>query len=553
MSTLLNINTLNLTIGETPILHDVNLSVEPGRILAIVGESGSGKSMTALSAMQLLPLGSRATGSIRFQNNELIDASEALMMDMRGNDMAMIFQEPMTALNPVHTIGDQISEGILLHENAGRSEAAARAHHLMQRVGLPPSRFPLSRYPHQLSGGQRQRVMIAMACALQPKLLIADEPTTALDVTLQAQILKLLRELVDDTGMGLILISHDLAVVADMADDIVVMKDGEVVDSGTTLGVLRTISHPYTAQLAEASSHIPKRTLPPVLTAERKANKARPLLQISDVIRDYPTVRKNLFQPGDPFRAVDRASFDLFNGQSIGLVGESGCGKSTLARIVLGLDKPTSGSVIFDGLQLTTADHDAMQQARRNVQIVFQDPYASFNPRHTVERLVAEPLYLEEGVSAEDKRQRVAVALEEVGLDGSAMRKYPHEFSGGQRQRLAIARALITRPALIIADEPVSALDVSIRARVLDLFAQLRDRLGIAYLFISHDLGVVRAICDEVLVMQAGKIVERGRVSDVFDNPQSNAARDLVAATPDLERALTRLEGTATGQNGVSA
>ena len=550
MTSLLQIENLNLAIGGTPILHDVNLSVAPGRILAIVGESGSGKSMTALSAMQLLPNDSEATGSIRFQDNELIGADEALMMDMRGDDLAMIFQEPMTALNPVHTIGDQISEGILLHEGAVRSEATARAHELMERVGLPPSRFALSRYPHQLSGGQRQRVMIAMACALQPKLLIADEPTTALDVTLQAQILRLLRGLVDDTGMGLVLISHDLAVVADMADDILVMKDGRVVDSGTTLGVLHTINHPYTAQLAEASSHIPERTLPPVLTAERRASEAEPLLQITDVIRDYPTARKNLFQPGDPFRAVDHASFDLFNGQSIGLVGESGCGKSTLARILLGLDQPTRGSVTFQGTELTSADHDAMQRARRNVQVVFQDPYASFNPRHRVERLVAEPLYLEESLTAEDKRKRVAVALEEVGLDASAMRKYPHEFSGGQRQRLAIARALITRPALIVADEPVSALDVSIRARVLDLFAELRDRLGIAYLFISHDLGVVRAICDEVLVMQAGRIVERGLVSDVFDNPQSNAARDLVAATPDLERALARLEARRLDETG---
>ena len=352
--------------------------------------------------------------------------------------------------------------------------------------------------------------------------------------------------------MSVILISHDLAVVADMADDIVVMKDGEVVDSSTTLGVLRNISHPYTAQLAEASSHIPERTLPPVLTEERKASQAEPLLQIADVVRDYPTARKNLFQPGEPFRAVDHASFDIFNGQNIGLVGESGCGKSTLARIILGLDTPTGGSVIFQGTELTTAGQDAMQRARRNVQVVFQDPYASFNPRHKVERLVAEPLYLEEGLGSEDKRDRVAVALEEVGLDASAMRKYPHEFSGGQRQRLAIARALITRPALIVADEPVSALDVSIRARVLDLFAQLRDRLGIAYLFISHDLGVVRAICDEVLVMHTGRIVERGLVSDVFDNPQSDAARDLVAATPDLERALARLEGAAAGRNGVS-
>ncbi len=537
---MLEIEKLSLTIGDTAILNEVSLSVEPGHVLAIVGESGSGKSMTALSTMQLLPNGARTNGSVRFQGQELLDADEQQLMRLRGDDIAMIFQEPMTALNPVHTIGDQIAEGILLHESASRSDATSRAYELMERVGLPPSRFPLSRYPHQLSGGQRQRVMIAMACALQPKLLIADEPTTALDVTLQAQILDLLRGLVDETGMALVLISHDLAVVAEMADDIVVMKEGEAVDTGTTLGVLQNITHPYTAQLAEASSHVPSRERPPVLTGEQQKTGSDPLLAVKDVVRDYPTTRKGLFQPGDPFRAVDHVSFDLFDGQSIGLVGESGCGKSTLARMVLGLDRPTGGSIRFQSTDLTDTDYEGIIAVRRDIQVVFQDPYASFNPRHKVERLVAEPLYLEPDLTPQDRRDRVSDALAEVHLDTSAMNKYPHEFSGGQRQRLAIARALITRPALIVADEPVSALDVSIRARVLDLFAELRDRLGIAYLFISHDLGVVRAICDEVMVMEAGQIAERGLVSDVFESPHSEAAAKLVEATPDLERALSR-------------
>ncbi|MEE9314028.1 MAG: dipeptide ABC transporter ATP-binding protein [Rhizobiaceae bacterium] len=532
------IEKLNLSIGNTVILDDVSLSLAPGKILGVVGESGSGKSLTALSAMQLLPEGSTTSGSIKFNGHELLGADEELMQDLRGDDMAMIFQEPMTALNPVHTIGDQISEGIILHEGISSREAEERTLGLLERVGLPPAEYPLSRYPHELSGGQRQRVMIAMACAQSPDLLIADEPTTALDVTLQAQILNLLRSLVDEQGMGLILISHDLAVVAEMTDEIVVMRDGKVMDAGPTGAILRGLKHPYTRQLAKASSHIPKRNSPPVLTSAEKANNTKPLLQAVDVTRDYPTARKSLFKPREPFRAVDKVSLELFPGQSIGLVGESGCGKSTLARMILALDKPTNGKILFDGVDLSSASQTEIQHARRNMQVVFQDPFASFNPRHKVEKLVAEPLYLESHLTADEKHERVIAALDEVGINADALDKYPHEFSGGQRQRLAIARALITRPALIVADEPVSALDVSIRAQVLDLLSELREKLDLTYLFISHDLGVVRAICDEVFVMEKGEIVEHGPSHSIFDSPQSAAAKRLVEATPNLERAI---------------
>ncbi len=535
---MLVIDRLNLTIGDTPILHDVSLSVDAGRILGIVGESGSGKSMTALSTMQLLPGGSKTSGSIQFCGQELLQADDDLMQDLRGDDIGIIFQEPMTALNPVHTIGDQIAEGIILHDGVQRDEAQARTIKLLERVGLPPSRYPLSRYPHELSGGQRQRVMIAIACAQKPQLLIGDEPTTALDVTLQAQILRLLRELVDESGMGLILISHDLAVVAEMTDEIAVMREGRVVDHGPTGAVLRGLEHPYTRRLAEASTHVPVRHKPPLLTKDAEKKAEAPLLRATGLVREYPTPRKNLFARGAPFRAVDEVDLTLYQGQSIGLVGESGCGKSTLARMILALDKPTEGSIHFHGMDLGTADSTSLRRARRDMQVVFQDPFASFNPRHKVERLVAEPLYLEDPLSANEKRDRVLTALQEVGLNETALDKYPHEFSGGQRQRLAIARALITRPALIIQDEPVSALDVSIRAQVLDLLSQLRERLGLTYLFISHDLGVVRAICDEVLVMDAGKIVEHGSVHSVLDNPQSQAAQRLAAATPNLEKAI---------------
>ncbi|MEM8749637.1 MAG: dipeptide ABC transporter ATP-binding protein [Pseudomonadota bacterium] len=535
---MLAIKDLSLSIGGTPILKDIDLSLEKGRILGVVGESGSGKSMTALSAMQLLPEGSVTSGSIMFEGHSLLGASDTLMQDLRGDDIAMIFQEPMTALNPVHTIGDQIAEGIILHDGAGRQEAETRVHELLNLVGLPPERFPLSRYPHELSGGQRQRVMIAMACAQRPSLLIADEPTTALDVTLQAQILRLLRDLVEQTGMGLMLISHDLAVVAEVTDDIVVIRDGRVLDAGPTGSVLRELKHPYTRQLAEASSHVPAKTRPPVLTADQERVQASPMLELRSVSRVFPTRRKSLWRKEPPFIAVDDVSLTVYPGQSIGLVGESGCGKSTLARMILGLDAPTNGTVHFLGTEFHTANHDEIRDVRKNLQVVFQDPFSSFNPRHKVARLVAEPLYLEPELSNDQKHERVVRALLEVGLDESAMDKYPHEFSGGQRQRLAIARALITRPALIVADEPVSALDVSIRAQVLDLLSELRERLNLAYLFISHDLGVVRAICDEVFVMERGRIVEHDTVAQVFDQPKSDAAKALVRATPDLERAL---------------
>ena len=535
---MLDIENLNLSISGAPILRNVSLSVGAGKILGIVGESGSGKSLTALSLMQLLPDGSELSGDINLKDRNILNTTEEDMQKVRGQEISMIFQEPMTALNPVHTIGDQVCEAIRNSANLPKSELKERAANMLEKVGLPTSQFPLTRYPHELSGGQRQRVMIAMACAQEPSLMIADEPTTALDVTLQAQILKLLRNIVNETGMSLILISHDLAVVAEVTDEIIVMRDGEVLDAGPTGKVLRQLNHPYTAQLAKASTHIPTRTIAPVISSEQVEKEITPILKAQNIVRHYPTIRKSLFKKGVPFRAVNGASFELFKGQSMGLVGESGCGKSTLARIILGLDNPTSGSVNFLGTNLTTTKSDDMRTARRNLQVVFQDPFASFNPRHRVVRLVAEPLYLEPHLTKTQKRDRVRSALAEVGMDDSALEKYPHEFSGGQRQRLAIARALITRPALIVADEPVSALDVSIRAQVLDLLADLRERLDLTYLFISHDLGVVRAICDEVMVMQAGEIVEQGPVGDVFNSPQSNAAKELVDATPNLERAL---------------
>ncbi len=543
---LLEIENLSLEIDGQPILRGVDLSVSAGETMGLVGESGSGKSMTALTVMQLLPHATRATGRVSFDGIDILSATEDQMCALRGDDIGMVFQEPMTALNPVKTIGEQVAEGIRWHTNAGRAEAEERARRMLDRVGLPAQKFPLSRYPHELSGGQRQRVVIAIACALKPKLLIADEPTTALDVVLQQQILELLKGLVAENRMGLLLISHDLAVVTEMSDRVTVLRHGEVMETGETARTLSEQNHPYTRQLALASMHVPKRnvrhpetrfTAPPSVLPDDQS----PLLSVQSVSRLYPGRRISLFRRDTPVHAVDDVSFSIAPGQSVALVGRSGCGKSTLARMVLALDRPTGGEIRFRGEAITEKSEAGLKAARRDMQVVFQDPYGSFDPRQKVEKLVAEPLHLlEKKPSRAERRELVAHALHEVGLRSRDMDKYPHEFSGGQRQRLSIARAIITRPKLVVADEPVSALDVSIRAQVLDLFAELNGKLGVAYLFITHDLTVARAITDDVLVMHEGKIVERGRTGEILDHPQSEAARALVDAAPDLHRAITR-------------
>ena len=556
---LLEIDSLSLSIGATTILKDVSLSLDPGEVLGVVGESGSGKSMTALSIMRLLPDGARLAGKLTVDGIDILAATEDAMCRLRGDDIGMVFQEPMTALNPVKTIGEQVAEGIRWHRRVSRAEAEESARRILDRVGLPEARFPLSRFPHQLSGGQRQRVVIAIACALKPKLLIADEPTTALDVVLQAQILDLLRDLVDETKMGLLLISHDLAVVTDMADRIAIMKAGSIIDTGETARVLSEQSHPYTRQLTLASTHVPARrraTLPPVAKPTAAGAAAKPLsqqeaalsraggatlLSVENITRDYPGHRSTLFRKSAPVRAVDDVSFAMDFGQSVALVGRSGCGKSTLARMILALDPPTSGTIHFMGETITGRREGDIRAARRNMQVVFQDPYGSFDPRQRVERLVSEPLNLLDTQPTHSRRRDMVVAaLAEVGLLDSDLEKFAHEFSGGQRQRLSIARAIITRPKLVVADEPVSALDVSIRAQILDLFADLNGRLGIAFLFITHDLTVARAITDQVMVMHDARIVERGDTRAVLDHPQSEAAQALVAAAPDLHRSIAR-------------
>ena len=529
----LEIKNLRVAIHGTQILKNINLKAARGEKIGVIGESGSGKSMTAFSVMGLLPSGADISGEIMLDGQSLLDNSENQMCAIRGNDIGMIFQEPMTALNPVKTIGDQVAETVLIHGGATRIAARKIARKTLNRVGLPADQFPLNRYPHELSGGQRQRVVIAMAIALRPKLLIADEPTTALDVSTQAQILALLEQLVVEDGMCLMLITQDLAVVAKMADHVVIMKSGRVIESGETRKLFQEMQHPYSRALFAASGHIPN----------RKAHidaKDTPVLEVKSVVRDYVLPRKGLLGKPAYFRAVNGVSFVIKRGESLGLVGESGCGKSTLTRAILGLDALEGGEIRIAGTPVLAGIH-MPRDLRRKMQVVFQDPYGSFNPRHKVARLISEPFHLLETPPIGATRQlAVDEALVSVGMVPADAQKYIHEFSGGQRQRIAIARALIIRPDLIILDEAVSALDVSVRAQILDLLAELSDRLKLSYLFISHDLSVVRSITERVIIMKSGELVEQGETKAVFENPQHPYTQELINAAPNLQEILTK-------------
>ena len=518
---MISVRDLLVTIHGKPVLADVHLDLAPGTITGLVGESGSGKSMTALAIIGLLPDSAAVAGEVLLDGRNLLALPERAMNDLRGRRIGMIFQEPMTALNPLMTIGDQVAEVLRQHHGMDREAALAVARDRLTRVGLPDPRFPMGLYPHQLSGGQRQRVAIAMAIADAPDLLIADEPTTALDVTRQAQILDLLRGLVRDEGMALLLITHDLAVVAGIADRVAVMQAGRIVEEGPTEALFRTQGHPYTRALFAAARQEPARVQVPADDS--------PILQVDNAVREYLLPRPSAFAPHPVLRAVDDVSLTVADGESVGLVGESGCGKSTLTRAILGLEPLQSGQIRLDGQPVTKTMPNAL---RAKVQVVFQDPYGSFDPRWRVDRLVAEPFHLT-GRPA-DWRDRVADALAQVGIPPDAMSRHIHEFSGGQRQRIAIARALIIRPGLIVLDEAVSALDVQVRAQVLDLLSSLRASHGLAWLFISHDLSVVRSITDRVLVMDKGRIVENGPTEQVLTAPRHAVTQRLVAATPRI-------------------
>ncbi|MFD1344622.1 dipeptide ABC transporter ATP-binding protein [Litorisediminicola beolgyonensis] len=510
---LLEIDRLSVRIGETEILREVSLSVAPGEIVALTGESGSGKSMTALAAMGLLPRGAETSGALGLGGEDLLSLSERRLCGLRGKAMGMIFQEPMTALNPVQTIGAQVAETARIHAaTPGKAEDLARR--ALDRAGLEA--IPMDRYPHELSGGQRQRVVIAIATVLAPRLLIADEPTTALDVTTQARILSLLERLAREDGMGLLLITHDLAVVHGLADRIAVMNKGEVVETGPTKTVFAERRHPYTRALFEASAH--RADLVP-------QDAQMPLLTVKGLTRTYPLPRPRPFAPRPRMTALKDVSFTLGRGERLGLVGESGSGKSTLTRALLGLDPVDSGTIAL------AAD----APGAKRMQVVFQDPYGSFNPRHRVRRLLAEPFHgLPDAPTGAALDARIARALNDVGLEPSAADRHIHAFSGGQRQRIAIARALITDPEIILFDEATSALDVRVRAQILDLIADLSRRYGLSYIFISHDLSVVRGITDRVLVLKDGEIVEDAATETLFDNPRHPYTIALMEAAPRL-------------------
>jgi len=491
---LLEIDALSVSIGAARILKSVSLEVGAGEILGLVGASGSGKSMTALAVMQLLPAHARLTGAVRLRGETLTGKTDAELQGIRGRELGIVFQEPMTALNPLMCIGDQVAETVRLH----------------------------------LSGGQRQRVAIAMAVVLAPPLLMADEPTTALDVGTQAEVLRLLKELAHTRNMGLILVSHDLAVVAQVTDRFAVMHQGEIVEQGPTQQLLRHLQHPYGKALLAAADLRPKRA-----AASRESSPA--VLQVRDVVHEYPRRRRSLWHAATALRAVDGVSLVIHAGETVALVGESGSGKSSLLRVVLALERPQAGEVRLLGDALSTAKGAALRRLRRSIQVVFQDPYGSFDPQWSVERLIAEPFFLlDSPPAAAERRRQVATVLEQVGLSAADARRFPHEFSGGQRQRIAIARALITQPSVIAFDEAVSALDVLVRAQILELLAELAARLNLAYLFVSHDLHVVRSIADRVYVMQQGRIVEHGSADEVFGAPRHAYTQALIAATPRL-------------------
>jgi len=537
---LLEIKSLSVSIDHKAILNDLSLHLNAGEILAVAGESGSGKTMTALAVAGLLPLRSKLAGEIVFDGHKLNQLNDRQMCQLRGRDIGMVFQEPMTALNPAMPIGKQVAETVRIHRKVSRTVAMKLARETLDRVGLPAQQFSLDRYPHNLSGGQRQRVAIAIAIAMKPKLLIADEPTTALDVTTQADILVLFKQLVREDNVALILVTHDLAVVAETADRVVVMKDGEIVDQGDVLSVFRNSAQAYTKTLMQNSVHVPQRKN--ARGTGKQLSGESPVLEVRNVIRDYYGARR-LFGERQITRAVNDVSLQIAANENVGLVGESGCGKSTLLRTILGLDQPQAGQVRVFGQPFPTNNKAEMRKLRRQLQVVFQDPYGTFDPRWRVSELISENFHLlDTPLSVAESRKKVDEILEQVGMRASDADQYPHEFSGGQRQRIAIARALITGPTIIALDEAVSALDVSIRAQILDLLADLSDRLGVSYLFVTHDLSMVRSITDRVLVMQNGRIVEQGMTSEVFSNPQHAYTAGLLAAVPNMGRALSRRE-----------
>jgi peptide/nickel transport system ATP-binding protein len=591
--------------GQVVAVDDISFRLEAGRTLGIVGESGSGKSVTSLSIMRLLESTGRiAQGSVSLLGRDLVRLPEPELRTIRGREISMIFQEPMTSLNPVFTVGQQVMEAIILHQRIDRAEARQRTIELFREVGIPEPERRVDSYPHQMSGGQKQRVMIAMALSCNPRLLIADEPTTALDVTIQAQILDILRRLRDQRGMSMLFITHDLGVIAEIADDVAVMFKGKIVEYGGVLDIFANPKHPYTKGLLACRPRLDNlyKRLPTVsdfMTVreehgrieiiEKQLDETRlnyltsrgrgrllhprpelaalghpweeahhapdtttvpddqpPLLQVRNLQVHFPIRKGLLLRRAGEVKAVDDISFNVYRGQTLGLVGESGCGKTTAGRAILRLLEPTAGQVLYEGVDVASLDGNALRQMRRRLQIIFQDPYGSMNPRLTVESALIEPMKIFGlGKSFNERRDRAVTLLEEVGLESRFLRRYPHEFSGGQRQRICIARALTVEPEFIICDESVSALDVSVQAQVLNVLKELQENRGLTYIFISHDLSVVKFMADMIAVMNGGKIVEFGPAEAIYARPREEYTRKLIAATPkdDLDSIRQRQAG----------
>ncbi|WP_296382365.1 ABC transporter ATP-binding protein [Winogradskyella sp.] len=539
---------------ENQIIKSISYEIKSNEIIAVVGESGSGKSISSLALMGLLPKGiSKITsGSIVFNNLNLTEFSEKEFQTIRGKDIAMIFQEPMSSLNPSMRCGKQVEEILKQHSNLSKSEINAEVLNLFEKVKLPNPNRIAKAYPHEISGGQKQRVMIAMAIACKPKLLIADEPTTALDVTVQKDILELLKEIQKETKMSVLFISHDLSLVSELADKVMVMYKGEIVEQGSTKSTFNNAKHNYTKALigARPSTEFRLKQLPTisdfmsntinkaiVSDSNRKENhkelyNQEPLLEVIDLEKTYLS-RTGWFSKDEPFKAVDGVSFKIYPGETVGLVGESGCGKSTLGNAILQLDKATSGSIKYKGNSITNLKQNELRELRKDIQIIFQDPFASLNPRLTIGNAILEPMKVHNiGNSDDERKEKVLTILDKVGLNTSYYDRYPHEFSGGQRQRIGIARTIALEPQLIVCDESVSALDISVQAQVLNLLNSLKEQFSFTYLFISHDLAVVKYMADQLIVMNKGKIEEIGDADKIYESPEREYTKKLIHAIP---------------------
>ncbi|MBG9454901.1 ABC transporter ATP-binding protein [Lysinibacillus sphaericus] len=539
---LLEISDLRVSFmtGETEFeaVKGVNFHLNKGETLGIVGESGSGKSVTARSIMRLLPSPPSylKSGNILFKGQEITSLSEKQMETIRGQDISMIFQDPMTSTNPTIRIGEQVAESLIKHQSMTKAEAYKQTIELLKLVGIRNAEERYKQYPHEFSGGMRQRVMIAMALACQPSLLIADEPTTALDVTIQAQILKLMRDMQKKMGTSIILITHDLGVVAGMCDRIIVMKEGEIVEQGTTEEIFENAQHPYTKKLLNALPKLHEKKQPKQITnVQLEIDRNKPLIEVTHLSKEFALGR------GQMVKAVNDLSFHIYPGETLGLVGESGSGQSTTGRTILQLHQPTNGEVLYQGVPITRLTKKQLKAMRRHMQIIFQDPYSSLNPRKKIVDIIGEALDIHKLVKTnEERHQRVAELLELVGLNKEHAMRYPHEFSGGQRQRIGIARALAVEPNFIVCDEPLSALDVSIQKQIVDLLKDLQQRLGLTYLFIAHDLSMVKHISDRVAVMYGGKIVELAESEELYTNPQHPYTQALLHSIPIPDPAIEK-------------